>query len=189
MARTRTGTYDRRRLGCFAAAFAAAMVVGACAGPTTYRQADSPTDEGYRTTQLSENRYRVSFDGNAVTSRETVESYLLFRAAELAQRTGHPYFAVVDDETERQVDVERYYSAPGFYGYGPRLGYGPGFAGFPYYSTLPGYWPRPQVVTRDSYEAFATIEMLDARPADRDDVFDASKVTATLGPQVEFPKS
>ena len=41
-----------------------------------------------------ENRYRVSFAGNSATSLQTVDDYLLYRAAELTVQTGHDWFQV-----------------------------------------------------------------------------------------------
>jgi hypothetical protein len=38
---------------------------------------------GYSDQQIESNRFRVSFAGNSLTARETVERYLLYRAAEL----------------------------------------------------------------------------------------------------------
>ena len=58
---------DPRRSFWLSGIVAAAFVAGACAGPTAYRQADGADDDGYRTTQLSEDRYLVSFEGNAAT--------------------------------------------------------------------------------------------------------------------------
>lgn len=167
------------------AVVALALGVAGC-GPTPYEPAASPSDTGYLTEQLSEDRYRVSFEGNADTERETVETYLLYRAAEVAAKTGHPYFAVVEGEMEREVEVNRYMTMPGFYGYGARL-YGPGFyGGFPYYTTS-GYTPGPAVATTDSYEAMATVEVLEARPDGRRPVFETQRVLRTLGPQIERP--
>ncbi|EKV28101.1 hypothetical protein C882_1102 [Caenispirillum salinarum AK4] len=167
-------------------ALGAAVLMGllaACA-PTDYEPAGSPGGTGYWTTQVSPDRYLVSFEGNAATSRETVETYLLFRAAQVADQTGHPWFALVEHETERDVTVDVYRTQPGFYGYGPGLG--PlGAYGFPYYGTFP-YPAAPTVTTRESYEAFAAVRMFDTRPDDRDDAFRTDAVIETLRPRIEF---
>ena len=44
------------------------------------------------TAPLTQNRYRVTFTGNSVTPRETVESYLLLRAAEVTRAAGYSNF-------------------------------------------------------------------------------------------------
>lgn len=165
---------------------AALLAVLAACGPTQYEPAASPRGTGYTTTQLSSNRYLISFQGNAATARQTVETYLLFRAAEVAEQTGHPYFALVEHDVERDVDVNTHYFSRGFYGYGPSLGFGPSW-GYPYYGTF-GYAGGPMVTTSDSYQAFAAVHMFDARPEGREDVFETEDVLTTLRPRIEFPE-
>ena len=108
-------TITSTRLIRAAGATALLALVAAC-GPAEYQRAAEPGDVGYRTTQLAEDRFLVSFQGDPATSRQTVETYLLYRAAEVADRQGHPYFVIVNRETDRDVDVRSYYTAPGFYG-------------------------------------------------------------------------
>ena len=50
--------------------------------------------EGFSERQIEANRFVVSFAGNTVTSRDTVERYLLFHAAEVTLRDGYDYFLV-----------------------------------------------------------------------------------------------
>ena len=169
-----------------AGAAALALLTASC-GPTPYAPAAAPGGTGYDTTQLSQDRFLVSFEGNAATSRQRVETYMLFRAAEVAAQTGHSHFAIVRQDTERDVDVNVYAASPGLYGYGSRFGTRRGF-GFPYYTSI-GYGLGPTVTTTDSYETFATVQMLDARPPDRTDVFETRDVLATLGPVVRRPET
>jgi hypothetical protein len=97
-------------------AVALVLLLAACAAaPTPYQAAQSGF--GYSEQQIEENRYRVSFAGNSATSRQTVEDYLLYRAAELTVQTGHDWFEVVD----RNVVQE--YSG---YGGSPAVGVGVG---------------------------------------------------------------
>ncbi|HEX6111455.1 MAG TPA: hypothetical protein VFZ10_04050 [Geminicoccaceae bacterium] len=105
------------------AAPALALVLGlllaACAGaPTPYQQARDGF--GYSEQQIEENRYRVSFAGNSATTRQTVEDYLLYRAAELTVQTGHDWFQVVERNTVQE------YSG---YGGSPEMGVGVGSGG------------------------------------------------------------
>src|SRR3546814_10899027 len=60
----------------------------------------------------------VSFSGNSLTSRETVERYLLFRAAELTVQQGFDHFILVDRNTDRKTRtyVDRPFG-PGPYGF------------------------------------------------------------------------
>jgi hypothetical protein len=95
---------------------ALALLLAACAGkPTRYQAAQGGF--GYSEQQTEENRYRVSFAGNSATSRQTVEDYLLYRAAELTVQTGHDWFQVVDRNTVQE------YSG---YGGSPSFGLGVG---------------------------------------------------------------
>jgi hypothetical protein len=50
----------------------------------TRRQFDS-SSRGYSEQQIENNRFRVQFAGNSLTDRKTVETYLLYRAAELTK--------------------------------------------------------------------------------------------------------
>jgi hypothetical protein len=50
---------------------------------------------GYSNIQIDANTYRVSFRGNGMTSRERVETYMLYRCAELTAEAGYDYFMIV----------------------------------------------------------------------------------------------
>jgi hypothetical protein len=55
---------------------------------------------GYSDVRLDANTFRVDFRGNALTSRQTVETHLLRRCAELTAEAGYDYFIVMDSNTE-----------------------------------------------------------------------------------------
>lgn len=74
------------------------LLLAACAQPTPYQPADGGF--GYSEQQIEDNRYRVTFAGNSVTPRETVQNYLLYRAAELTVQSGHDYFTIVNQDVE-----------------------------------------------------------------------------------------
>ena len=107
-----------------AAALASASLAG-CSTPTPYQpaMAGHRTSGGYSEQRISEDRYRVNFAGNSLTSRDRVEGYLLFRAAELTVRDGYDWFLIVDRLTEH--DVETYVEPDPFYRpwYGRDYGY------------------------------------------------------------------
>jgi hypothetical protein len=85
--------------GLRASALLIALGLGACAAtPTPYQVVGN--DGGYSDQQLESDRYRVKFEGNSATSRETVEDFALYRAAELTLQTGNDYFQVVSKEVE-----------------------------------------------------------------------------------------
>ena len=80
----------KRALMAVLAAVALTGGLAACETATPYQQLN-PNNRaagGYRDSRLDGTHWRVSFSGNSVTSRETVERYLLYRAAELATSQG-----------------------------------------------------------------------------------------------------
>ncbi len=66
----------------------------ACAKPTTYKEAENVGANGYAEQDLGADQYRISFTGNGLTTRKTVDLYILYRAAELTQEKGFDYFIV-----------------------------------------------------------------------------------------------
>ena len=58
---------------------------------------------GYSEQRLAPDRYIVKFHGNELTSRDRVEGYLLYRAAEVTTQNGYDWFTVVDRRTEHDV--------------------------------------------------------------------------------------
>ena len=68
------------------------VVMSGCATPY---QPDSFTG-GFSETQLGENIFQVSFQGNAYIGGEKVSDFSLLRSAELALEHGFPYFVVVE---------------------------------------------------------------------------------------------
>lgn len=77
------------------------FVVSGCASQSPYAPAGK-NGYGYQESQLTENRYRVSFTGNSHTSSELVKDYALLRAAELTLQQGREWFKVVNRETDKQ---------------------------------------------------------------------------------------
>ena len=79
-----------------------ACVLAGCATATPYQPMQNGA--GYADQQLESNRYRVSFDGNSSTPKETVENYVLYRAAELTLDKGYDYFVLSSTSTEREPE-------------------------------------------------------------------------------------
>jgi hypothetical protein len=162
--------------------------VAACTQPTPYQ----PREDGYgfSSIQLEPNRYRVSFYGNTATSRETVETYLLFRAAQLTLEVDGDHFQVVERETERDINA---YSNPGPF-YGSSLFYGyRSYGGGGYYRPYSGpfYGASFGVGSTRVTETFeATVEFLAFRgpkPPDDPMSYDAHEIVANLGPSIRYP--
>jgi hypothetical protein len=189
-----------------AALASSTLMVAGCATETTYRPATGQgfSRTGYSDRQIDDSRFLVSFAGNSVTSRDTVERYLFFRAAELTLQRGFDYFVMADRDTNLQ---SRTYTTPGIgsgFGYGGLGGYwGPSWRyygrGFGWrswspfgggYGGLGGPWANDfDVRTIDRYEATAEIVMRRGPiPTDNLRAFDARKVVETVGPTVVLPK-
>ena len=180
-----------------AALGAATLMTAGCATETAYRPATGTgfARAGYSDRMIEANRYMVSFAGNSYTSRDTVERYLLFRAAELTVQHGYDYFILADRDTDRRT---RTYTTPSAFGPGPYGYWGPSWRyrgrGFGWRSWDPfwgdPFWDRSvDITTVDKYEANAEI-VLGRGPKPRDNVraFDAREVMNNLGPSIVMPK-
>ena len=64
---------------------------------------------GFSETQLAENIFRVSFNGNAYTSADRAADFTLLRSAELAQENGFSYFVIIDAD---QSTAQSTYTTP-----------------------------------------------------------------------------
>ncbi|WP_204306898.1 CC0125/CC1285 family lipoprotein, partial [Klebsiella aerogenes] len=85
----------RPRFAALALILAGSISLSACMTATPYQPATgngTATRNGYSDTQIESNRFRISFSGNSLTARETVERYLLYRAAELTLQQGFDHF-------------------------------------------------------------------------------------------------
>jgi len=188
------------------AAIATALVLAgglsACVSPTPYQPnvRGSATSGGYSEIRLEPNRWRVNFAGNSMTSRETVEGYLLFRAAELTLQNGDDWFSIVDRQTDAR---QRTYVEPDpLYHpwYGPGFGYwrpswrfrGRGFGWRtwdPWFGD-PFWADRYDVRTIENYEASAEIVThRGAKPANNPRAFDAHAVAESLRPRIQYPNA
>lgn len=161
---------------------ASLALLSACAAtPTPYQPSVSDSARGYSETKLEDSRYRISFKGNGVTNRETVENYLLFRAAELTLQSGYDTFTVVNRDTDADRTFTRDY-------YGPRFSYAYFSPRFGWVNTYDPFWMTPtnyHEITR--YEAFAEIVMNKGPKGSNPSTFDAHQVSENLGPGIRRP--
>jgi hypothetical protein len=148
--------------------------------------------------RLEPDRWRVTFSGNSMTSRDTVEGYLLFRAAELTLEQGDDWFEVVDRHTDR--DARTYVDPDPLYHpwYGAGYGYwrpywrfrGRGL-GWRSWDPLWGdpFWAdRVDVQTVQSFDATAEIVThKGAKPAGENRAFDAHAVVENLRARIRYP--
>lgn len=177
------------------------LVLVACATATPYQPNlyGQKVSGGYSDRRLADDRFRVSFAGNIFTSRDRVEGYLLYRAAELTDQNGYDWFMLVDHrtESERRTYVDRSPRYDPWYG----SGYGYWQPHWRYYRgrswTIwhPHYGHRfwtydVDVRTVEKFEAHAEIKMgRGPMPEDGQQVFSARQVLTDLGPTIERPKS
>lgn len=176
----------------FATIVAMGGALAACETATPY-QALAPGSQvsgGYSDTQLEPTRWRVTFHGNSLTSRETVENYLLYRSAELTVKQGYDWFEMVDRQTDKHTQT---YADP----MGPYGGWRPywrfygawGWRGWDPYLGDPFFADGIDVQTIESYEAEAEIVTgHGAKPADDPRAFDARAILASLGAKIVRPK-
>jgi len=156
------------------------LALAGCTTPTPYVAADEGDGFGYSETQLEANRYRVTFAGNFDTARETVQNYLLYRAAELTVENDGDYFVIADQNLERST---RYIgtASPGF---GGGFGYGGVRSGGLIGTGISTVDARPI----DEYAAFADIVIEQGeKPPAAPDAYDARQILARLGPTVVRP--
>ena len=161
---------------------AGALALTACASTTSYGPA-AQNGYGYSEQKIEEDRYRITFRGNSLTDRETVETYLLYRASEITLANGYDHFLVVEDDTEKTTTYSGTVTDP----FGPRFGYAP----FPYYAYGYGWGGRfgavqdVDVRPRDRYTAIAYVKLgRGEKPADVTNAYDARQVSENLGPLV-----
>ena len=166
--------------------------LAACETATPYQPLGATaTTGGYSDQRLDADHYRVTFAGNSVTSRSTVENYLLYRAADVTVKNGFDWFETVDHHTDKQQST--YNDSFGDYGYGgfdPYWnvwggGYGDdgfGFMGGPYWD------PSFDTETIQRFRATADIIMGHGPKPASPQAFDAHEVLANLGPHIVVPK-
>lgn len=185
------------RATAIAGLLAVTAALSACATATPYQPniKGQPVSGGFSETRIEANRFRVTFAGNSLTSRETVERYLLYRAAELTVAEGSDWFMLVERDTDRKARTYR--DPEPFAPYGPYGWWRPSWRYYgpawgwrrwdPWYGD-PFWADRTDVRTIERFEASAEIVMgKGAKPAGDPRAFDARDVMANLGPSIQRP--
>ena len=186
-------------------AVAAALTLTACETATPYQPAVAVSGVehyGFADEQIEGDRWRVEFSGNSETPKQTVERYLLYRAAQLTIQQGYDWFQTVDRHTERQTD----YFGDDFGGfYGPGFGYGGGFGrgfgggyggfgygGFGYGGFGYGGFGGGDFDVEQINRYRSNVEILLRRgpkPGDNPRAYDARSVVAHLEGKIRLPKA
>ena len=160
-------------------AFICLLFLGACTGPTPYMPLGE-SGNGYSEQKLESGRYRVTFAGNELTRKDTVEDYMLYRAAELTISTGHQYFQVVSKDTDKSTSYR--YTGPDVGVFGGSRGWGTG-VGWRFGTGYGG---------SESEQSFSiAVEILlkkGAKPEGDPNAYDAADILASLGPKIIRPK-
>jgi len=156
-----------------AVSMAAALLLAACAAPVPYQPRLGGSGPGYSDEQLAANRWRVTFTGNSATKRQTVENYLLLRAAEVARQAGYRWFVFDSRDTEAKTTYQS-----DFAGW-------PGWRGRGWYRHS---WPYDGVSDDarpiTTYEAYAEIVLLsEAQAKNEPRAMQAEDVIAHVSPQ------
>jgi hypothetical protein len=155
------------------------LALAACGTPTAYQSAQD--GYGFSEKKLEDEHYRVEFRGNSLTDREVVETYLLYRAAELTLESGNDYFVVV----EQDVDKETSYIATHDYPFGGPF----------YYRYYPYYWYFDDPYGRDyePSEKFTAVADIfvgkGPKPADNPSAYDARSVIKHLEGDIKRPEA
>jgi hypothetical protein len=168
------------RLRTMGMALAMGLALSACMTPAAYAPRQPGQATGYTDRELAPGRYRVTFTGNSATARDTVENYLLLRAAEVTLAAGGTHFLFDDRDTHARTTV---HADPGFYG--------PGYwgGGFGYWGFRPawGYSPfgPPLMISQTTrYEAYAEIVVLKpGQDANEPRAVDARAIVSHLAPE------
>lgn len=168
------------RIARISAVLAAAALLAACQTTAVYQPRMPGSSTGYTDEQLAQNRWRVTFTGNSATKRQTVETYLLLRAAEVTQQSGGRWFVFDNRDTEAQTTYQSdFVGWPGWRGRGwywhswPYGGWGAG-----------GGMETTRPIT--SYEAYAEIVLLNEEQAKREPrAMDAEDVIKHVRPMAQ----
>ena len=129
---------------------ASVAILAACATATPYQPASAPgAFDGFSQTMIENDRARVTFGGNSLTDRETVENYLLYRAAEVAVERGFDYFSLTERDTQEKKRIR---VSPGLNSYGRP--YGAGFGRYDPFFDYSFYRPRYGWSRAHRYSAF-----------------------------------
>jgi hypothetical protein len=176
-----------------AASLILAAGLAACTTATPYQPLldTAPGLGGYSDVRIEPGRYRVTFKGNSLTSRETVELYLAYRAAELTLANGFDTFTLVTRDTDRKTSTRLEpgptplpYWSPYWRYYGPF-----GWRSYDPWMDNPFGRPSMDVSTVERFTASAEIVLgKGPKRADAPETLDARAVLENLGPRIQRPE-
>lgn len=123
---------------------------------------------GFSDIQIDDNTYRVNFRGNEDTPLDTVETYMLYRCAELTADLGYDYFVITRTYSSAHDDYMNAAVGTGFSGSGVSVSTG-------------------TEIPFTNYAATAFIEVFQGeKPETEPEAYDAQEVLSHLGPTIRF---
>lgn len=163
------------------------LFISACA--TTYQP--QGLSGGFSETQLSENIFQVSFNGNGYTDKQQASDFALLRSADLALEHGYDFFAIA--QAENDVDVSSYTTPLTAHTTGYSNSYG-SLNTFGGYSTYSGstygsantYFTGGQTTIINRPNSNLTVVMFKQKPKDIF-VFDANFLQNSLRTKYQLP--
>jgi hypothetical protein len=189
------------RLFATASLSLAAVTLGSCMTATPYQpyipEASAGVHGGFSEQQLSPDLFLVRFHGNEMTSRERVEGYLLYRAAELTLQKGFDWFHPVASHTEHEIRTytttdpfySPYYGSPYWRPYWRYYDRGGAWTYWDPWVGGPFWYNHVDVRTIEAFEASAQVSMHKGPVlANEPRAMDAREVMARLGPTIQLPK-
>lgn len=162
-------------------ALSIAALLAACTNPTAYEPMVEGQADGFSDAKIASDRFRIGFTGNSRTPRETVDLYLLYRAAEVTLANNADGFFITNRDTETRTSYVSTGSGFGHPRFFPnrrsaRLGSG----------VFPAFDPVQTVPVR-RFEAHAEIRTFSGPVPEGEDAYDARDVIASLGSKITLP--
>lgn len=151
-----------------------AVALAACATTSPYQPLKD--GEGYAEQKIESNRYRITFNGNSRTTKQTVENFMLYRAAEITLTNGAQYFVMTDQNTEADTRYTQVFNGVGGDVFATRglLGVGVGVS-----NSIPS----------TEYQAQADVLIYKGKkPENNPKAYDARQIQINLGPLITRPK-
>lgn len=169
----------------FTAVLGLGLALTGCMAAATYGPRRPGEVTGYTDRELAPGRFRVTFTGNSVTGRDTVENYLLLRAAEVTLASGGTHFLFDDRDTRANTTV---HADPMFHGPG-YWGGGYGAWGFRPRWGMSAFGPPLMISQTTRFEAYAEIVVLKpGQDKSENRAVDAREIVSHLSAEAHPPQ-
>lgn len=185
----------RRLVGLIVLGMVVVIVFIGC--PTRYQKTGATG--GYSDARIDANTFLVEFHGNGFTSRQTVETYLLYRCAEVTVEAGYDFFVIVGGGVETN-DSTNTTTTPGHFASstsgtattsGSAMAFGnmaTGSATTSGSATTTGTYTAPQTNTYTITTHGGSVRIKGfkgEKPTDNPNAYDARELLKYLGPSIK----